>query len=80
LAPHERFETWWFVDTNGVPRTFGDGGIAVLEHLSLTRPLGRVLRILRLVRLMTALDHVVSRLRNKLSRVAPVVDVPVRFP
>jgi hypothetical protein len=80
LAPHERFETWWFVDTTARPRTYGDGGVAVLETVALTRPVGRLLRTLRLVGVMTAVDHVVSRFRNKLNRIVPEIAPPARFP
>lgn len=80
LAPHQRFENWWFVDARGIPRTLGDGGIALLEHMALTRPLGRALRRAGLTRLMTQLDHLVSRLRNRLNRVVPAMEPPIRFP
>ena len=84
LAPvpeERRGECWWLVLRDGTA-VAGDqgGGVMLLTHLGLTRPLGRVLRALRLSRPIDALDTLLARLRKHLGRFVPDGPAPRRYP
>jgi predicted DCC family thiol-disulfide oxidoreductase YuxK len=72
---------WWLVLRDGTPLP-GDGGagVAALHELSLTHPLGRLLRSLRAAALVDGFDAFVSRHRSRLGRVVPDGDAPRRYP
>jgi spore maturation protein SpmB len=59
--------------------THGEAGIALLETLDLTRWLGKGLRVLRMSRLVGAIDWVISVMRPVLSRFVKET-TPVRRP
>lgn len=56
------------------------GGVAVFLEVRLTRPLGIVLRALRLSRLIDALDKLVARHRSRLGDLVPEGPAPKRYP
>jgi hypothetical protein len=56
------------------------GGVALFAEVRLTRPLGRILRVLRAATLIDALDKVVARHRGRLGRVVPEGPAPRRYP
>jgi hypothetical protein len=76
----ERGECWWLVLRDGtlVPGD-GGGGVALFAEVRLTRPLGRVLRALRLSRLVDAFDKFVARHRGRLGRFVPDGPAPRRY-
>jgi hypothetical protein len=76
-----RDDCWWLVLRDGTP-VAGDGGeaVALFAEVSLTRPLGRLLRALRASKLIDALDKVVARSRGRLGRFVPEGPAPHRFP
>lgn len=81
VPEEERDECWWLVLRDGTPVP-GDrgGGVALFAEVRLTRPLGRVLRALRLSPLVDASDRLVSRHRARLGRLVPDGPVPRRYP
>ncbi len=81
-VPEEmRSECWWLVLRDGTP-VAGDGGAGVMlfAEVRLTRPLGRVLRALRLSPVVDALDTFVTRYRKRLGRFVPEGPAPRRYP
>jgi hypothetical protein len=54
--------------------------VALFAEVRLTRPLGRVLRALRLSRLVDAFDKFAARHRGRLGRFVPDGPVPRRYP
>ena len=72
---------WWLVLRDGTPLP-GDGGagVAALDELRLTQPLGRLLRSLRAAPLVDGFDALVSRHRSRLGRVVPDGGAPRRYP
>jgi hypothetical protein len=81
VPEEERGECWWLVLRDGRPVP-GDrgGGVALFAEVGLTRPLGRLLRALRLSRLVDASDRLVSRHRARLGRFVPDGRAPRRYP
>lgn len=82
VIPEERRkECWWLVLRDGTP-VAGDegGGVALLTELRLTRPIGSVLKALRLSPAVDAFDRGLSRYRKQLSHVVPDGAAPQRFP
>jgi hypothetical protein len=76
-----RDDCWWFVGRDGIPVPGdGGGGVALLAEVRLTRPLGRVLRALRLSPLVDALDKVLARYRGHLGKLVPEGPAPRRYP
>ena len=80
LPEEERFETWHLVERDGTLVSGGAGGIAVLGHLRLTRPLARLFRSLRMTGPLDGLYARVSRSRARLGRFVPNKPGPRRFP
>ncbi|MFQ5551720.1 MAG: hypothetical protein ACE5FJ_10835, partial [Gemmatimonadales bacterium] len=81
-VPEEgRGECWWLVVRDGNP-VAGDrgGGVMLFSELQLTRPLGSVLRALRLSPLIDVLDRFVARYRKRLGRFVPEGHAPRRYP
>jgi hypothetical protein len=66
-------------DGTPVPGDRG-GGVVLLAELRPTRPLGLLLRRLRLSALVDALDRLVARNRGRLGRFVPDGPAPRRFP
>lgn len=58
----------------------GGGGVLLLAEIQLTRPLGRVLRTLRLSPVIDGLDRVLARYRQRLGRFVPEGPAPRRYP
>jgi predicted DCC family thiol-disulfide oxidoreductase YuxK len=81
VPPDVRNGRWWLVLRDGTPLP-GDGGagVAALDELRLTRPLGRLLRSLRAAPLVDGFDALVSRHRSRLGRVVPDGEGPRRYP
>ena len=81
-VPEERRrECWWLVRRDGTP-VAGDegGGVMLFTEVQLTRPLGRVLRTLRLSPLIDVLDRVLSQYRKRIGRFVPEGPAPRRYP
>jgi len=81
-VPEERrTECWWLVLRDGTPVP-GDegGGVALLEELRLTRPVGSLLKTLRLSRAVDVFDKGLSRYRKPLSKIVPDGPAPRRYP
>jgi len=81
-VPEERRkECWWLVGRDGTPVP-GDkgGGVALLGELHLTRPLGVLLRTLRLSRAVDVFDMGLARWRKQLSKIVPDGPAPRRYP
>jgi hypothetical protein len=81
-VPEERRkECWWLVLRDGTPVPGDDGGgVALLTELRLTRPLGALLRALRLARAIDIFDMGLARARKQLSRIVPDGAAPRRYP
>lgn len=81
IPPDARRECWWLVLGDGTPVP-GDrgGGVALLSHLRLTRPLGRVLSVTRAAGLVDAGDRLLARHRGRLGRLVPEGPAPRRYP
>jgi hypothetical protein len=81
-VPEERRDDcWWLVlqDTTPIPGDEG-GGVALLNRVRLTRPLGRFLRVVAAAPLIDAVDKLVSRYRGRLGRLVPDGPAPRRYP
>jgi hypothetical protein len=76
-----RGECWWLVLRDGtpVPGNRGAGALLYIE-LDLTRPVGRVLRALRLSSLVDAVDELLAHHRTVLGRLVPDGPAPRRYP
>jgi hypothetical protein len=72
---------WWLVLPDGTPLP-GDGGagVVLLAELRLTRPIGRLLRVLHASRAVDALDALIARHRGRLGRAVPDGPAPRRYP
>jgi hypothetical protein len=81
-VPEEaRWECWWLVLADGTPVPGdGGGGVTLFAELQLTRPLGRLLRALRVSPLVDALDKLAARHRTRLGRFVPDGPAPRRYP
>jgi len=66
-------------DGTPVPGDHG-GGVALLQELRVTRPLGSLLRGLRLSTVVDVFDIGLARWRKPLSRVVPDGAGPRRYP
>ncbi len=81
VPEHERGECWWLVLRDGTPVSgVRGGGIALLAEMRLTRPLGLVLRVLRLSSVVDAIDRLASRYRRRLGHLVPDGPAPRRYP
>jgi len=81
IPEEERGECWWLVRIDGTPVAGdGGGGVELLSELRVTRPLGVLLRALRLSSLVDAGDKVLARYRKALSRIVPDGPAPRRYP
>lgn len=81
MPDEARDKCWWLVLRDGTPIA-GDagGGVALFAEVSLTRPVGRVLRTLHASALLDALDKLVARHRRRLGRFVPEGPAPRRYP
>ena len=77
----KRGECWWLIlrDGTAVEGDLG-GGVMLLAEMRLTRPLGRVLRAVRLSPVIDALDRALARNRAPLGRFVPEGPAPRRYP
>ena len=81
MPEEDRGECWWLVQRDGPPIAGDAGGaVAVLVEISLTRPLGRVLRALRAAPLLDAFDRLVARQRGRLGHLVREGPAPRRYP
>jgi hypothetical protein len=81
-VPEERrTECWWLVLRDGTPVP-GDagGGVALLRELRLTRPIGLLLKTLRLSGAVDVFDKGLARYRKPLSKIVPDGAAPRRYP
>lgn len=81
-VPEERRkECWWLVLRDGtlMPGD-GGGGVALLTELRLTRPLGSVLKALRLSPVVDVFDKGLAHYRKQLGRIVPDGPAPQRYP
>jgi hypothetical protein len=81
-VPEERRkECWWLVLRDGtLVRGDGGGGVALLIELQLTRPLGSLLKALRLSRAVDVFDKGLAWCRPHLGKVVPDGEAPRRYP
>jgi len=81
VPEEKRKECWWLVRRDGTPLP-GDrgGGVEVLVIVARTRPLGNVLRALRLSWLLDGIDTVVAGQRKWMGKLVPDGAAPRRFP
>lgn len=81
VPKERRGECWWLVLRDGA-LVAGDhgGGVALFAEVRLTRPLSRVLRVLRLSRFLDALDTLLAHYRKRLGRFVPDGPAPRRYP
>ena len=76
-----RGECWWLVLRDGTPVPGNKGGgVMLFAEMKLTRPLGLVLRALRLSALVDALDNLLARYRARLGGFVPSGEAPRRYP
>ena len=81
IPADERLECWWLVRTDGTPVAGNrGGGVEILRELRLTRPLGGLLRALRLSRAVDVADDLLARCRKQLGRFVPEGPAPKRYP
>jgi hypothetical protein len=81
-VPEEaRDECWWLVlcDGTAVPGDAG-GGVALFAEVSLTRPLGHLLRAARAGGLVDRFDKAVAGQRSRLGHLVPDGPAPRRYP
>jgi hypothetical protein len=81
ISERRRDDCWWLVlrDATPVPGDAG-GGVALLEEVRLTRPLGRLLRVVHAGPLIDGFDKLISRHRGGLGRLVPDGPAPCRYP
>ena len=81
VSEKNRGECWWLVLRDGTPVAGDDGGgVLLFMEVRLTRPLGHVLRAVRLSPVIDALDKVLARYRTRLGRFVPEGPAPRRYP
>ncbi len=81
VPDEKRDECWWLILRDGTPYPGnGGGGVRLLAEIQLTRPLGRVLSLLRLSPLIDVLDGLLARFRKRLGRFVPEGPAPRRYP
>jgi hypothetical protein len=80
IPEHEVQESWQLIEPTGVRMMHGPAGIRLLEHLTATRWLARILRTLRLTWLVTRVNRTLSLIRKPLGRFFPDPRVPRRWP
>jgi predicted DCC family thiol-disulfide oxidoreductase YuxK len=80
IPEDELYAAWHLIEPNGERLIGGHAGIAMLEHIRLTRPLGRLLRWGRLYVVVEAIDRFLKEHRPRLSRSVPDVAAPHRPP
>jgi len=74
-------ECWWLVLRDGTPVAGNKGGgVAILSELRLTRPLGILLRALRLSRVVDVVDDQLAQRRGALGRLVPEGPALRRYP
>ncbi len=73
-------ESWQLIEPDGLRLMRGEGGIALLEHIAFTRPLGKLCRILRSAKLIDLIDRVIYRFKPRLSMLVPDKPGPRRPP
>lgn len=80
IPEDELYASWHLIEPNGARLVGGDAGIALLEHIRLTRPVGRLFRWARLYALVAAVDCFLKEHRVRLNRFVPEVPAPHRPP
>ena len=81
MPEERRGKCWWIVLRDGTPVPGdGGGGVTLFAEVQLTRPLGRVLRALKLSPLIDALDTLLAHYRKRLGRFVPEGPAPRRYP
>ncbi len=81
IPEERRSECWWLILRDGTPVAGdGGGGVMLFTYIPLTRPLGRVLRALRLSPVIDALDALLAQYRKRVSRFVPEGPAPRRYP
>lgn len=76
-----RGKTWWLVLRDGTPVAGNHGGgVMLLEEIRLTRPIGVVLRNLRVSPIIDMLDKLLDLIRARIGWMVPEGDSPRRYP
>ncbi len=74
-------ECWWLVLRGGTPVAGNKGGgVVILSELRLTRPVGLLLRLLRLSPLIDFVDDQLAQRRGALGRFVPEGPALRRYP
>jgi hypothetical protein len=76
----ERYLSWHLVLPDGTYVRPAEGSVMLLELIDVLRPLGALVRRLRLQRLVIRLEALVSRHRRRLGRLVPLTPPVRRFP
>jgi predicted DCC family thiol-disulfide oxidoreductase YuxK len=77
IPEEEVYASWHLIEPNGDRLVGGNAGIALLEQVRLTRPLGRLLRWARLSAAVAAVDRFLKEHRGRLNRFVPDVPAPI---
>ena len=81
IPKEARMECWWLVLRDGTPVAGNKGGgVAILSELRLTRPVGVMLRLLRLSPVVDFLDDQLAGQRARLGRFVPDRPALRRYP
>jgi predicted DCC family thiol-disulfide oxidoreductase YuxK len=72
--------SWQLLLPTGERLTLGPAGVAAMEHIKVTRPLGKAMRALRLEGLATGINVLVRRNRHRLGRLVSDRPGPRRPP
>ena len=80
IPPDQIAASWQLIEPSGIRMMHGPAAVRLLEHVAVTRPLGRALRLLRLAPALTAVNRVLGRVRRPLHRFFPNPVVPRRWP
>lgn len=73
-------ESWQLIEPDGTRLMRGEGGVALLDHVRLTRPIARLVTVLRLTWAIDLIDRVIYKLKPRLARVVPDAPGPRRPP
>jgi hypothetical protein len=72
--------SWQLIEPSGARLTLGRAGVAAMEHIRVTRPIGKAMRVLRLHGPATRVNLVIRRSRGLLGRLVPDRPGPRRPP
>ncbi len=80
LPENERYVTWHLVLPDGTYLRRAEASVVLLELIDLLRPVGLLVRRLRLQRLVGWIERLVSEYRGELGKLVPRTSPVRRFP